>query len=180
MAFCNSWTAKAALTLTPVTCYSTPLLPHHYSAPHCIQLLFPLSTSLMDSVCVSQHRQHFPFNCLSPPDPQPSTLQSTSTTKAQVCPWSVFLSLADQKKDSKGKRHECADKARIVAASICATKAGRVAETFKSECRGSVAGRAGNRVGRNPKEKRWGRPSDQTGVLQVRDPLLSTSVIPTE
>lgn len=86
----------------------------------------------------------------------------------------LFQMIKKKKKDRKGKRHERADKARIVAASVCATKARRVAETFKSECRG----RAGNRVGGNPKEKR--RPSDQTGVLQVRDPLLSTSVIPTD
>lgn len=88
-----------------MTWYSTPLLPHHYSAPHSIQLLLPLSTSLMDSVCVSRHRQHFPFNCISPPDPRPSTLQSASTTKAQVCPWSVcfFKWSKKKKKTERGK-----------------------------------------------------------------------------
>lgn len=77
-----------------------------------------------------------------------------STARAQECPWPVFPFPTDQKQQQKGEK-------------MRAHRGG-----FKSQCSASVAGRAGCGIGGKPKEKRWGRTSDTTGVLWVHDPSL--------
>lgn len=112
-----------------------------------------------------------PLLTLSPPH-----RRQHPTTRAQECPWPVFPFPTDQKQQQKGEKMRAHRQS-------WGAKAHRAAGEFKSQCSASVAGRAGNRIEGKPKEKRWGRTSDTTGVLWVHDPFSFhcwAPVIPTD